>query len=76
MNVGVMKWKNRNGRFFKGELNGAGLSLVARRGRTQYRLRYELDDDDDGRADRLYFFSGEARRRSDRPTLVVYYTLP
>lgn len=42
---------------------------------TQFRLRFDLDDNDDGGADALRVFSGDAAS-ADRPQLIVEYYLP
>ena len=43
----------------EGLLSGAGLSAINTAGLTQVRIRFGLDDDDDGLADRYGFYSGE-----------------
>jgi hypothetical protein len=40
---------------------------------TQFRLRFEVDDNDDRGNDYLKFFSGDYRELSDRPQLVIEY---
>jgi exo-beta-1,3-glucanase (GH17 family) len=44
-------------------------------GTTQLRLRYSLDDDNDGRTDYISFYSGDADD-ANKPILVVRYSLP
>jgi len=44
-------------------------------GHTQFRLRFQTDDNDDGAADFLSFFSGDATLAS-RPQLIIEYRLP
>jgi hypothetical protein len=49
---------------------------VNQRGPTQLRLRFAVDDNDDGGADYLSFLCGDAGRVADRPVLTVTYYLP
>ena len=53
----------------------SNLAFVNRYGRTQFRLRFKLDDNDDLSADYLKFYSGDASD-ADRPQLIVTYVLP
>ena len=61
---------------YSGALVAAGLPFVNRTGGTQFRLRFQLDDDNDAVGDYLAFYSGNALTSSDRPTLTVVYYLP
>ncbi len=45
-------------------------------GVTQLRLRFQTDDNDDGGADYLKFYSGNYATASARPTLVIEYYIP
>jgi hypothetical protein len=45
------------------------------RGVTQFRLRFEIDDDDNQRNDLLVVYSGNYRRLPDRPRLLIEYYL-
>lgn len=45
-------------------------------GKTQFRLRFATDDNNNAVADFMAFFSGNAATASDRPTLTVEYYLP
>jgi hypothetical protein len=45
-------------------------------GTTQFRLRFQKDDDDDLVADYLKLFSGNYGGASARPTLIIEYTVP
>ena len=45
-------------------------------GITQFRLRFATEDNDDGGADFLKFFSGDYSTPSARPQLIIDYTLP
>jgi hypothetical protein len=48
---------------------------INRTGVTQFRLRFALDDNNNGTADYLLFYSGNAAT-SKRPTLVIKYYAP
>jgi hypothetical protein len=48
---------------------------VNKLGLTQFRLRFVKDDNDDGLADYLSFYSGNAAA-ADRPQLIVHYSVP
>ena len=48
---------------------------VNRRGITQFRLRFQTDDDNDAVADLIRFYSGNATA-TNRPVLVITYTVP
>jgi hypothetical protein len=43
---------------------------------TQFRLRFELGDNNDGNADYLSFYSGNTVTPSNRPQLVIEYYVP
>jgi hypothetical protein len=45
-------------------------------GTTQFRLRFQKDDNDDLGADYMKFFSGNYATASARPTLIIEYTVP
>ncbi|MBI5935697.1 MAG: InlB B-repeat-containing protein [Chloroflexi bacterium] len=49
---------------------------VSLTGTTQFRLRFQKDDDNDKVADYVKFFSGNYSDAALRPTLIVEYTLP
>ncbi|MBI5933757.1 MAG: metallophosphoesterase [Chloroflexi bacterium] len=51
-------------------------SHINRLGATQFRLRFTTDDNDNGSADYLKFFSGNASVASTRPTLIIEYYVP
>jgi hypothetical protein len=62
--------------WYRGVLRAPGYPLVNLIGHTQFRLRFDLDDDDDGVADCLSFFTGDAAVAADRPQLIISYYLP
>ncbi|MBN2113866.1 MAG: hypothetical protein JW785_07055, partial [Acidimicrobiia bacterium] len=62
--------------WFRATLRPVAYPLVDLTGRTQFRLRFHLDDDEDGVADYLSFFTGDALVAADRPELIVRYYVP
>jgi hypothetical protein len=52
------------------------LTYINKTGRTQFRLRFATDDNNDGGADYIRFYSGNDATVSYRPTLVVEYYVP
>jgi hypothetical protein len=52
------------------------LTYINKTGRTQFRLRFATDDNDDGGADFIRFYSGNDTTLSYRPTLVIEYYVP
>jgi uncharacterized delta-60 repeat protein len=63
------------GSWYTATLNPSSLAYVNPYGRTQFRLRFKLDDNDDLGTDFLRFYSGNATE-ADRPQLIVTYVLP
>ena len=57
-------------------LSGVNLALVNKYGVTQFRLRFDLDDNDDLNSDYLKFFSGDATYEADYPQLIITYVVP
>lgn len=53
-------------------LNNAGLPYINLAGNTQFRLRFQQDDNDNMRADYIGFYSGNTAAAL-RPQLVIYY---
>jgi carboxypeptidase T len=56
-----------------GSLNAAGLAAVNKTGTTQLRVYFNLDDNNDGGADYLGYYSGDNSTSANRPQLVVTY---
>jgi hypothetical protein len=52
------------------------LGFVNKLGKTQYRVRYQYDDDNDNTADNMSFASANHATVALRPTLKVKYSLP
>jgi len=64
-----------DGIWYRATLQSGGIANINRTGTTQYRLRFELDDNNNLIADYLKVYSGEAML-SYRPQLAVQYHLP
>ncbi|HTO99874.1 MAG TPA: InlB B-repeat-containing protein, partial [Anaerolineales bacterium] len=64
------------GGWYYGALSTSANSLINRTGNTQFRLRFTKDDDNNHIANYLMFYSGNASPASNRPVLVITYTLP
>ena len=45
-------------------------------GRTQVKIRFNLDDNDDLGSDYLSYYSGNYGTSTSRPVIVIYYTVP
>ncbi len=71
--VASMSSPPANQTFSEGVLNAAGLSAINLNGTTQFRIAFELDDNDDGNNDHIGFFSGDNSTASRHPQLVVTY---
>jgi len=61
--------------WYTANLSSSNLALVNKGGVTQFRLRFNLDDNDDLNADYIKFFSGEAIS-ANQPQLIVTYFVP
>jgi len=72
--VGVFPDKLISG-WYKAVLYRGGFPYINQKGRTQVRLRFQLDDNNDNLADILKLYSGNANL-ADRPKLIVKYYLP
>jgi uncharacterized delta-60 repeat protein len=62
--------------WYAANLGGVNLALVNKYGVTQFRLRFDLDDNDDLGSDYMKFFSGDASYEADYPQLIVTYVVP
>jgi hypothetical protein len=69
--VATMSYPAKN-YFSTGALNTTGMGLVDKTGKTQLRVYFTLDDDNDTKADYLGFYSGEAAA-GNKPELVIVY---
>ncbi len=57
-------------------LNSTAFPFINKTGWTQFRLRFQMDDNNDNGADNLRFFSGDYSTVSYRPTLIIEYYVP
>ena len=57
-------------------LDSSAFQFINLTGNTQFRLRFQLDDNNDGRNDYMKFFSGDERVVENRPQLSVEYHVP
>jgi uncharacterized delta-60 repeat protein len=62
--------------WYAANLSSSNLILVNKSGITQFRLRFDLDDNDDLSADYMKFFAGDATDEANQPQLIVSYVLP
>ncbi|MFT3784211.1 MAG: DNRLRE domain-containing protein [Nibricoccus sp.] len=72
-NVATMPNAAANGDISIGTLNSAGLAAINKTGRTQFRIAFTLDDNDDSSADTVNWFGGDDGTISKRPILEVTY---
>jgi hypothetical protein len=70
--VGLIQNNPLNGWYYAW-LDGSSFQYINLTGITQFRLRFQLDDDDDLVADYIRFYSGDVDRLPDRPQLVIEY---
>ena len=73
--VGMMENNPFNGWFWTW-LDSSAFEFINLKGITQFRLRFQLDDNDDQSYDYLRFYSGDYGELADRPRLVIEYYLP
>ncbi|MFO1434008.1 MAG: DNRLRE domain-containing protein [Candidatus Competibacteraceae bacterium] len=71
--VAILSNAASNGAWSEGTLNASGLVAINRAGRTQFRLYFTLDDDNDSTGDYLGYYAGEYGTAASRPQLVVTY---
>ncbi len=64
-----------NGAWSEGTLNASGLAALNKTGKTQFRLYFTLDDDNDSVADYVGYYAGEYATAASRPQLVVNYVV-
>jgi fibronectin type 3 domain-containing protein len=62
-----------NGAWSVGSLTPAGLSWIDKAGTTQFRIYFELDDNDDGGGDYIGWYPGDDATPANRPELEVVY---
>ena len=75
LDVGLIPNTPQAGGWYSTSLNSAAKPYIHRTGITQFRLRFQKDDDNDAIADFIRFYSGNSKA-ADRPILVIeYYVL-
>jgi hypothetical protein len=74
--VGLIANNPQTGGWYFTKINAIGYPFLNLTGSTQFRLRFQLDDNNDLNADFLKFFSGNATTIADRPVLIVDYYVP
>jgi hypothetical protein len=62
--------------WYRAPLRARNYVLVNVTGTTQFRLRFEVDDNDNSTADYLSFLTGNTPTVTDRPELIVTYYIP
>jgi hypothetical protein len=65
-----------SGVWFSGNLWHAAFTHINKTGVTQFRLRFQKDDDNDNVADYLRFYSGNYAGVASRPQLIIEYYVP
>ncbi len=62
--------------WYSAAIGSSYFRYINRKGRTQFRLRFSLGDNNDSVANYAAFFSGDATTASTRPQLVIQYYVP
>jgi hypothetical protein len=62
--------------WYSGKSAVNALGFINRTGRTQIRLRFQLDDNDDRAADYMKFYSSNYSTVASRPLLIIVYYIP
>jgi hypothetical protein len=62
--------------WYRVTLNSSAYAYINKTGTTQFRLRFQKDDNDDMGDDYVMFYSGDWSNASDRPLLIVQYYIP
>lgn len=73
--VAILPYPLSNWEVTRGTLNWGGRAYINRTEKTQFRIRFETDDDNDDDTDFLGFYSGKSSVISNRPVLEVVYEL-
>jgi len=71
--VATMSYPSANGTLSTGSLNATGLSKINKIGKTQLRIYFATDDDNDSTSDYLGFYSAENSTTANRPVLEITY---
>ena len=64
------------GDWYRAPLRAPAFTRIDLVGQTQFRLRFEIDDNDNGRANYLSFYTGNATDADNRPELLITYYVP
>ena len=62
--------------WYSSTLSATGVSKLNKTGKTQFRLRFAKDDNNNAIAEYMSFFSGNYSISSSRPILIVTYYVP
>jgi hypothetical protein len=62
--------------WYSANLLNTAFAKINKTGVTQFRLRFAKDDNDDKLADYLKFYSGDSTVMTNRPQLIITYTVP
>jgi hypothetical protein len=71
--AGVLGNAAATGQWSEGTIGAAGLAAINRTGQTQFRLAFDLDDNDNRGADRMRYGAGDVADPTLRPELVVTF---
>jgi len=71
--VATLNAANANGDVSSGALNATGRALINKTGRTQLRVYFSVDDNNNSSADYIGWFSGNDANPANRPTLEITY---
>jgi hypothetical protein len=75
-NIGFFNPVPATGNWYSATLNAPAFPLINRTGTTQFRLAFNLDDNEDMYTDAVLFYSGNFRLAAYRPVLIVTYYMP
>ena len=73
--VGTLSPAPSNGDLSTATFNAAGLAGVSKTGRTQVKIYFNLDDDNDSNGDYVGYYSGNSAA-ANRPKLTIQYVVP
>ncbi len=62
--------------WFSAAMDNTALQYINLTGSTQFRLKFQIDDNDDLGADTIKFYSGDSAILDYRPVLQVEYYVP
>ncbi len=71
--VATMSTAANNGDWSTGAINSTGLTKINKTGKTQFRVYFSLDDNDDDGKDYIGWYSAERTDPAERPVLEVVY---